>query len=248
MVIYFSATGNCRFAAQEIAAATGEAAVSVTEVCNKLRLKDGENLGIVVPTYFWGLPAYMEEFFKRVCIENAEKSYIYYVATYGSTCGQADYFAKKHLKRKGLALSASYGIKTVDNWTVWYSVENAEKIQQTLKYEKEQIEKIIEGVKSKSKEFISKDKKALWLCMGAKYSYNLSRRTKHLNVNDKCVSCGLCQDNCPEKAIKIVDGKPEWVTKRCSICLKCLHNCPEFAINYDNKTQNNGQYKRPEKI
>lgn len=243
MIIYFSATGNSEFVADKIADVTNDTAFSITEIKNKIVLKDGEQLGIVTPTYFWGLPSYVNEFMGNIQIENADNSYIYYIATYGTTAGQADYYIKKHLKNKGLTLNASYGIKTVDNWTVWFDVNDKNKIQEISDEEDKQINQIIEPVIGQKRVFISKDKKPLWLCAFAQVFYKSARKTSHLKVSDDCIGCAICESLCPVQAIKIIDNKPQWITDRCSMCFKCLHNCPEFAINYDNKTQKHGQYK-----
>ncbi len=248
MIIYFSATENSKFAAEKVAKATEDTAISMTDISEKIILKGGENLGIVAPVYFWGLPFYVNKFLNSVTIENAENSYVYFIATYGSTPGQSDYFVKQHLKRKGITLSASFGVKTVDTWTVWFKVNDENKIKETLKGEAQQIENLIKAVQSEKKEFISKDKLPLIICKPAKFFYNTARKTKNLHADENCIGCKICENGCPEKAIKIVDGKPQWIKNSCSMCFKCLHNCPKFAIQYNNSTQNNGQYVHPKDL
>ncbi len=245
MIIYFSATGNSKFVSERIAKTTNDIAVSMTDISEKIMLKDGENLGIVSPVYFWGLPSYVNEFLKRINIENAANSYVYFIATYGTTSGQSDYFVKEHLKRKGITLSASFGVKTVDTWTVWFKVNDEAKVKEILTEEEKQIEILEKSVKNREKVFISKDKLPLMLCKPAKIFYNGARKTKHLHVDESCIGCRICETDCHEKAIAMVDGKPQWIKKSCSMCFKCLHNCPEFAIQYDKSTQNNGQYVHP---
>ncbi len=244
MIIYFSATGNCKNVAEKIATATNDKAVSMTETA-QITLKDGENLGIVTPTYFWSLPVFVDEFLNKVKIQNAENKYVYCVATYGTTCGQVDYFVKEHLKNKGISLSASFGVKTVDNYTVLFDVSDKEKVKKTLEREEKQLNEILPKIKNREKVFVKKDKMPLYFCKKAKFFYNGARKTKHLNVTTDCVNCGLCESECPVGAIKIVDTKPTWIKKKCTMCFKCLHNCPTFAIQYDNKTQKKGQYIHP---
>ncbi len=243
MIIYFSATGNNEYIAKVIASKTNDLAVSITEV-KEINLKKDESLGIITPTYFWGLPSIVEDFLCNVLINTNGDNYIYCVATYGTTSGQVDYFIKKHLKMKNIKLNASYSIKTVDNWTVEFSVNDKEYITKTLLKEEEQIVEILNKIENKSCEFISNDKKSVFMCKMARIFYDKARKTSHLNVNDRCINCGLCEKDCPTKAIKIFDGKPLWVKERCTMCFRCLHRCPKFAINYDNKTQKNGQYNR----
>ncbi len=245
MIIYFSATGNCEFVAKSIASNTEDYAISMTEIKDKICLQKGEQLGIVCPTYFWRLPSFVDDFLQKIEIENAKDSYIFFVTTYGTTCGQTDFYLANHLSKKGLKLLASYGIKTVDNWTVEFNVNDKKMIEKTLNNEQSQTKNIIENIKAKKTIFIDKDKRSRIACWGAQFFYEQARKTKHLNVNDNCVGCGACQNNCPVSAISIQNGKPTWILDKCVMCFKCLHHCPTFAINFDNKTQKNGQYVHP---
>lgn len=70
-------------------------------------------------------------------------------------------------------------------------------------------------------------------------------KTSHLTLDDTCISCGLCARGCPDQAIKMRDGRPVWMKERCIMCLGCLHRCPKFAIQYDGRTREHGQYRRP---
>ncbi len=246
MIIYFSSTGNCEYIAKTIASQINDNAIDMRAINNKIVLKENESLGIITPTYYWRLPSYVEDWLENINIENADNTYIYYIATYGTTSGQTDYYVKKYLKKKSLNLNASYSIKTVDNWTVLFDVSNKEDIKQTLDSEKEQTLRIINQILNKENIYISKDKKSVFMCNQAKRYYDKARRTKHLHVTDDCINCGLCKNNCPVNAIEIINDKPIWVKDKCVMCFGCLHNCPKFAIHYDNKTQNHGQYRHPE--
>ena len=62
MIIYFSATGNCKHVAKTIARATDDEAVSMEGLDPSVCLDVGEQLGFVVPTYGWRVPAIVERF------------------------------------------------------------------------------------------------------------------------------------------------------------------------------------------
>ena len=51
MIIYYSATGNCKYVANEIADKTRDIAVSMIGHNDSIYLKKGESLGIVVPVH-----------------------------------------------------------------------------------------------------------------------------------------------------------------------------------------------------
>ncbi len=246
MILYFSATGNSEAVANKIAAATNDTAVSMTEIGTSVALGEGEMLGIVTPTYFWGLPTYVADKLNDLVIEGAAGAYIYLVATYGTTAGQIDRFAEKILAKKGVILSASYGILTVDNWTVWFDVSDREKVDALLAREAEATNAVIADILARKEVRIPRSKKkATFACHVAQMLYGGARGTKHLHVNaEVCIGCGKCAADCPVHAIEMRDGKPVWVAKQCVMCFRCLHRCPTFAIDYDGKTQRHGQYRR----
>ena len=54
---------------------------------------------------------------------------------------------------------------------------------------------------------------------------------KKININkEECVSCGMCERNCPSGCI---NSKEKFVdNETCVKCLKCLQICPKGAINF----------------
>ena len=49
-------------------------------------------------------------------------------------------------------------------------------------------------------------------------------------INDSCVSCGACADQCPVSAIVEGDGKYEINADVCVSCGACADQCPVSAI------------------
>lgn len=53
---------------------------------------------------------------------------------------------------------------------------------------------------------------------------------------EKCTGCGLCMPNCPEGAIKMIDGKARLVSDLfCDGLGACLGHCPEGAITIEER-------------
>lgn len=248
MIFYFSATGNCKHVAKQIA--DGDRLIPIADCmkCGKMdfSLGEDENLGFVLPTYFWGLPSIVEDFLNGLTLHGNGKHYTYLVATYGTTTGQMAGMADKILKGKGIPLDARFSVKMPDTWTVMFDLSDKEKVAAQNAAAETEIRKIAEQVKRR----ISGDhiKAELPYVIAACFhpAYENARKTKHLSVADSCVGCGLCAKKCPVQAIEMQGGRPVWVKDQCVMCLGCLHRCPKFAIQYENQTRKHGQYRNPD--
>lgn len=131
MIFYFSATGNSRYVAERIAAATGDETISIPDCCKSDRFSFDETdktVGIVCPTYSWGLPSIVQEFLEKLTLRS-RPSYLWFAATYGTTPGQTGRFAEDILKRSGLTVSAKFSVQMPDTWTPLFDLSSKEKVQ-----------------------------------------------------------------------------------------------------------------------
>ncbi|WP_243875249.1 EFR1 family ferrodoxin [Blautia obeum] len=229
MILYFSATGNSEYVARRIAAETGDIAVSITDCYKKQIFSFDEKcktLGIVSPTYSWGLPVIVIEFLQRLDLSH-KPDYIFFIATYGTTPGQAGRFADNILAPKGLPLSAKFSVKMPDTWTPIFDLSNKEKVQRINNYAELEIDHIIEQIKNLVVGDFMKNKLPYPIAkIGYHIEYDSMRKTKHFSVEDTCVGCGLCAKNCPVSAIKLKDRKPEWTKEAVRNVLSLLTSLP----------------------
>lgn len=82
MILYFSATGNCKYVAARLAQAFDQRTLSIVECIRESNYAfEDSTLGIISPTYHWGLPSIMKEFLEK---SSFAAEYLYFISTYGT--------------------------------------------------------------------------------------------------------------------------------------------------------------------
>lgn len=243
MILYFSATGNCKYVATRLVQVEEQEMLSIVDcVRNGQYAFSDKIIGIISPTYDWGLPSIVKEFLEKASFKT---EYLYYIATYGTTPGASGAIANKAIQ--GRKINAYYSVQMADTWTPIFDLSTPEKVAKYTKNTETEISGIIRNIKERNtNRYMSPRTPAFITELIAEPIYNGKvRRTKNLYVEDTCVGCGLCARKCPVRAIEIQDKRPVWVKDKCVMCLGCLHRCSKFAIQYGNNTKKHGQYTNP---
>ncbi len=246
MLLYFSATGNCKYVTERLAKEFDDKALSIEENRSDITLSENEMLGIVTPVYWWELPIITRDYLKRISVSAPDKPYSFIVTTYGTTPGCTYYDAKRALKNSGVTLCAGFSVKMPDNWTPDFDLSNPEKVKKELEEAEGYIERVIDGIRKGRRGNRMQRKAPYFVRLFSDPAFNKKRRTENFYVEESCIGCGLCKNGCPSEAIEIKNGKPVWVKESCNLCLRCLHRCPAFAIQYgDGSSKLHGQYTNP---
>lgn len=151
MILYFSATGNGKYIAEQIAAATDEKYISITECIrgDKYSFRNEKIVGIVTPTYFWRLPGIVARYLEKLRLENC--GYVFFLASYGTTTGLAGSMAKEIMARNGQVFDACYSVIMPDTWTPVFDLTNKKRVARWLNDGKEQLTCVTGRIQRKEK-------------------------------------------------------------------------------------------------
>lgn len=199
MILYFSATGDCKYVASRLAEADTQESISIVDCINENRYDfEADMIGIVSPTYDWGLPSIVKEFLEKASFRT---EYLFFVSTYGTMPGASGYIANKAIR--GRNIDAYYSVRMVDTWTPIFDLSTPKKVAKyTVKTEAE-IDSVIRSV---SERHVNKHMPgrtpAFFTELIAEPIYNKNvRRTANFHVEESCIGCGLCERKCPVQAI-----------------------------------------------
>ena len=240
MIFYFSGTGNSLMAAKALAR-EGENIVDMAAARKAgayVYPLEGERIGFVFPVYCYTIPSLVLDFIRHLEIKDG--GYAFAVVTCGGGIGGTSAFLAKELGKRGVSLSYATPLLMPDNAVFYYAIKPKAEIDARLEEAEKRLGEIKKEIESERK------KRARGAFSKALYPmYRLLSKTEAFFVTDVCVHCGLCARNCPEEAIKMTDGKPEWVKKSCVKCAACINRCPVAAIEYGKGTEKRGRYVNP---
>lgn len=237
MIHVFTATGNSLHIAKEISDRTKQEIVFINS--GKVTKDDDPTVFVVCPVYFYHIPVNVEKYVSQMKIDKSQK--VVLVLNYGTTFGNAANDAVKQFSQFGIELNHVFAKKMPENWIVYFKVPEDSVIDQLLSSVPSFVDSMMEHLDDEKH---IDDGKFKFMTPMAGWSYQIMRKTKKFAAEDSCISCGLCESICPEKIIRITNGKPEWTQPKCLQCLSCIHRCPESSIQFG-KTQRKKRYVNP---
>lgn len=241
-IYYFSGTGNSYYCAKMLGEKMG---LEVKKIEREIEVSgEVENLGIIFPVYALGPPNIVKEFIRK--LKGIKASYVFLVFTYGGFFGRALEYTESLLEKEGIVLSYGAGVKYPDNYIISFKVPNEKKQMEIIEHADRKLGKILKEIRGKK---VSKETDRIPTRYIPNLVYEVSAKNfrkmgKNLRADSRCISCGLCERECPVGNI-IQAGKKIVFGVRCELCLRCVHICPVKCINYKDKTQNKKRYLNP---
>ncbi len=246
MVLYFTGTGNSRFAAQIIASVTGEQLVSINDIIKTgskeiLRSQEhGKRLVFVTPTYAWRIPRLVERFITQTDFEDLK---VYFVLTCGSETYNAIGYIKRLCKQKGFDFQGMASVKMPENYIAMFTPPDEGAAKKEIEAATLKINSVAQEIKKGN---ALKDEKVTPFGMFMsgvvnQLFYPLYVKSKLFYTTKDCTSCGKCIKLCPLNNIKMSGGKIEW-GKDCTHCMACICGCPEEAIEYGKRSRGKPRY------
>lgn len=243
MIFYFTGTGNSLFAAKRLLS-DSEKLINIADAIKSGHYEfsaAGENVGFVFPVYFYTVPDIVRDFISKLKLTGAD--YVYAVITCGGSISQAGSVLKKELAKRNIKLNFVTPLLMPDNSMLFYQIPAKEEGTQRLKDAEEKITEIKKMIQNRAEMNIGSGT-ILSDLIGL--GYKLCNKTEKFYAEDSCISCGLCEKNCPQSVIVLKDGKPQWTKPECTKCSACISRCPVQAIQYGKATKKRNRYVNPE--
>ncbi len=246
MILYFSATGNTEFIAQELAARLNDECVNLLErvkTNNNEPLSSEKPFVICAPVYVCEMPRFLDKYLKKQTFLGNKD--VYFIFTSGGYCGISGSLAKKLVKKKKLNYRGHAEFKMPRNYIAndAYPMLGKEETEKRIRDSYAQIEKvaadILNGEKLKARHIFLFESIVTLPFNPVWCKYKLT--AKDFYVTDACMGCGKCEKLCPLNNVSLLDKKPVW-EKNCTHCMACIGNCPVNSIEYGNVTQNKERY------
>ena len=248
MIFYFSATGNGLDISRRLADALDDDIRNIVdEVEGDCRyvLREGERVGIVAPTHFYGLPLIVEDFIKKMSFDR--EPYLYLVLSYGSTLAQAMERAERTFGKNGYRLNAKLAVRMPENYVLMFNPPSESDVRRILSSAYDVLGTFLTFVEGYSDVDMTVRPTLGQRMTGtiAKPMYVYGRGTGRFYVDGICTGCGRCVRICPSDAIELVDRIPTWTKSRCLRCCACINRCPVHALQFGRSTRKRGRYVNP---
>ena len=248
LILYFSATGNTRFVALQLAERLGDEAL---DLLDRIKRDDHSPIHsdrpfvICAPTYVCEMPRFFADYLRKTPLTGSAAAY--FIFTSGGYCGISGTLARGIAGKKGLRYMGCAELTMPRTYTAnnHYPELETPEIERRIRASAEAIGPIAAaidgGERLKSRHvwlfelLITLPFNPVWV--------RVKQGVADFRATDSCVGCGKCARLCPLNVIRMEEGKPVWRGRTCAHCMSCIQNCPAEAIEYGQITPVKARYR-----
>ena len=247
MIVYFSGTGNSRYAAEVLAHQLGDEVLDSGEhiKAGEYGKLESQNPWIfVAPTYAWRLPRIFEDYIQQSEFSGSREAY--FVLTCGSDIGNAGEGARALCEKKGLHYRGILEVVMPENYIAMFPVPNEQESAEIIEKAIPVLVKVGERIKQ-GKSFSAAKPRAFDALKSGLVNdvfYRVFVKASSFYVKDNCTGCSLCVKSCPLNNIQLKQGLPVW-GKDCTHCMACICGCPVHAVEYGKISRGKRRYQCP---
>ena len=244
MILYFSGTGNSKYAAQRIADGLGDTLCSMNgriKAGDTSPVETGSRLVIVTPTYAWRIPRLVRDWLLHTELNGATQ--VWFVMTCGSEIGSAGRYNQALCREKGLPCMGTAQLIMPENYIAMFNAPQPEEARQIVAKAEPDIDRTIAAIREE-RAFPPTRCKLYDRFMSGPVNpifYGCFVKARAFAVSDACIGCGQCARLCPTNNITLREGKPVWGGD-CTHCMSCICRCPTEAIEYGRKSIGKPRY------
>lgn len=247
MIVYFSGTGNSRFAAEYLAKQLED---ELLDAGRNLKAGDRSSLHsdcpwvFVSPIYAWRMANVMTEYIRSIQLTGSRDAY--FVLTCGGEIGNAGKYAAQLCEEKGLNYKGALEVVMPENYIAMFNAPGVEESRTIVAKAKPVLECGGELIRQAAPFPEPKTGLLDRLKSGPinEGFYRFYVKADAFFTTDVCTGCGFCVESCPLNNIRLSDGKPVW-NKNCTHCMACICGCPTQAIEYGKRSQGKPRYQCP---
>ena len=247
MILYFTGTGNSRFAAQELNRFCKDELVSMNREMRKRKLDpynaryaytSEKPFVIVCPTYCWNIPRVVEEFLLDSRFLGSRD--MYFLLTCGSSTGQAGKRAAQICDTLLLNYRGQASVRMPENYISLFRAPEPDEAIAIIRSALPLIESVgMQIVANRNIKDSFSGREVPAFVVNSFYKHFVHDRKFY--VKDNCIGCSACAQLCPTVNIRMRGGKPEW-QGHCTQCQSCIGVCPADAIEFGGRTRKKRRY------
>ena len=247
MIFYYSACGNSRWIAGELAAGLGERLCYIPDLLRQgefgYDIGPDESIGFVFPIYAWGAPRIVEQFVQR-CHWHGTARYTWFACTCGDDMGHTRRLFEETLAGAGLVPDACFCFVMPETYLALpgFRLDTKQGARQKIRAAREKLPQVIRQIGGRQS--VWDEKRGVMPCVKSYVIRPVFVRMasdRKYHVLDGCNGCGTCARVCPISNIVMSDGRPQW-RGGCIECMACYHHCPRNVAQYGWYTRGKGQY------